>query len=300
MKTFLIVVGIIIGAVVIITLGFVAYTVYNMVFISDISKRKLKSSVDYVKLFDGITVNEITPENAKPTSHEVSTGHIPAGKDYILDKNGDLREGRKVFDNNDETEVYVLEALRDHTALMIKRNEVFKVSDSKKSKKIGEYSNPKLKVIRHATNLNNKFFLVVGDPESSKYVDSRLWQVERETLSKKELTDDVYYSFSRPPKIFSFPNEKSLVLVYYVGSIDFAFGGDSSRPEFSVIRIYDEKYSEGIDVVKFGFKAGTIVDINLKNNTFTAMGDPSLPSMVSEKRDPERRWQIRGLTNKVN
>lgn len=57
-------------------------------------------------------------------------------------------------------------------------------------------------------------------------------------------------------------------MIYYTGSFDFAFGGDSSRPKFSVLRIYNQQYPEGRDIVRFSFKAGTVVDVRKTEHGF--------------------------------
>jgi hypothetical protein len=61
--------------------------------------------------------------------------------------------------------------------------------------------------------------------------------VEKSTLEKKKIAEDTYFTFVRPPVVFRPKGFGGLVLVYYTGSVNYGFGGDSSRPEFSFIRI---------------------------------------------------------------
>jgi hypothetical protein len=116
--------------------------------------------------------------------------------------------------------------------------------------------------------------------------------VEKSTLEKKKIAEDTYFTFVRPPVVFRPKGFGGLVLVYYTGSVNYGFGGDSSRPEFSFIRIYNETYKEGLDVAKFGFKAGTIVHVEWRDNALIATGDPNRPAAAQKEPRPARIWRI--------
>ena len=83
------------------------------------------------------------------------------------------------------------------------------------------------------------------------------------------------------------------VVIYYTGSVDYGFGGNSSRPKYSFIRIYNERFKQGLGVAKFGFKAGTIVDIKWIDNALVVTSDPSRPLATNQKVMARRIWKIK-------
>src|SRR5690606_25441905 len=135
------------------------------------------------------------------------------------------------------------------------------VNERPLGEKLASFDNPPLGVLRHIGALNHQYFLLIGDHRESPYADAKLWLINHTTYEQTQLTEDPYYSFSRPPKVFKPDGLAGEVLVYYVGSISYGFGGDSDRPEYSVVRLFSNAYPQGIDLIKFAFKAGTIVDI---------------------------------------
>ena len=120
----------------------------------------------------------------------------------------------------------------------------------------------------------------------------RLWQVERETFNQSLIVKDPYFTFARPPMVFSPEGFNGHILIYYKESFNYGFGGDSSRPKYSFIRIYNDTYPEGKDIAQFGFKAGTIVNLEWKESSVFVTGDRSRPSQSEKPRLPVRVWKI--------
>ncbi len=149
-------------------------------------------------------------------------------------------------------------------------------------------------MIRKVVPINDTYALVIGDRVEAKYADPYLWQVELSSLNKTLLTMKPYYSFKRPPKVFLHPGNETVVVVYYIGQIHFgiAMGGDNSRPKQSVVRIYNNDYPEGKDIVNFKFSQGTIISTAFESGDLIVTGDPSKPGGESKNRKPARVWKI--------
>jgi hypothetical protein len=269
------------------------YTIINMVFISDITEFKLKFSPEKSSLKKGVVIAEIS-NNEKPRSvTEVTTGYLPAAQTMLLHEDKSITKGERVFDADPAQEVLVIMDQMPGRSLVFKHNEVFVFDDFKLGSLVGRYSNPELGIIRHVTPVNEQYILVEGDPATSQHSDPKLWQLNKNTFTKNTVSEDVYYSFVRPPMVFKPGGFNGTVVVYYTGSINYAFGGDSSRPEWSVLRIYTEDYPDGIDIAKFGFKAGTIIDVQWKDEALIVTGDPSLPGMAQQPARAVRVWEVK-------
>lgn len=217
-------------------------------------------------------------ENEKIVADEKSnTGDLASSVELELLDDGSIADTKHRYNDESIQLVKVLISNAELPSLVFKENQVYKFENNKLGPLLGQFSNPELSFIRHVVAVNNKYILVSGDSADSNYVDTYLWQVDVTTLEKVKIAGDLYYSFIRPPKIFISKDNNEIAVIYYTGSRNYAFGGNSSRPKLSVIRIYNSKFPEGKDIVNFSFKAGTIIDITWKNDGLILVGDPTPP-----------------------
>lgn len=284
------------GVAAILVVIFFGTIIFRMVGVAQITESKVKKSLEFKLLYDGVVIEEISKDE-KPLPEKLSlgptgTGDLPAGKEMVLYDDGTIVDERRTHDDSPGVEVEILLSETGNSSLVFRKNEVFIFDNFKLGTRIGEYSNPALGIIRHVSFINEKYILIEGDPADATYADSYLWQVERTTLKKEKLAGDIYFSFERPPMVFSPSGFGGVVIVYYTGSFLYAYGGDNSRPKFSVIRIYNNDFPDGKDVAKFGFKAGTIVDVRWENESLILTGDPSRPAMADKPRVPARIWHL--------
>lgn len=265
----------------------------SLLFWSQITQLKIQFSPEFIPLIEGVTVTEIDNDEA-PSSKEVpDTGDLQGGQEMLLYEDGSIKEGRRVFDDEPGTEVIVSFNKARQASYVFKNNNVFDYAEGGKGNKIGSFSSPGFAHIDFVLPVNDRFMIVHGAMEDSPYPSERvLWQVEYDGLNKIQLSSNPYYSFVRPPKIFVSEDTGEQMLVYYTGSYDFAFGGDSSRPQYSILRLYNSLYPEGRDIIKFGFKAGTIIDASKLDNGYLLTADPSLPAMAGKPRVSPGKWKI--------
>lgn len=270
-------------------------TFFRMAFIADITEFRLKMAKEYTPLMDGVVISEISKDESPwPHSWErrLSTGDVKTAAEMVLLDSGELVKGRRAFDDSPGKEVLVLERETNRPGLIFSGNQVFKVEQGRLGGEYGAFSELEPFTVPHVSPLNSGSFLMAGYPADTLREHLYLWQVDDITLKKTQVAKDIYYCFLRPPMVFQPKGFDGVVVVYYVGSLDYGFGGDASRPEFSYIRIYNKRYEHGVDVAKFGLKAGTIVDIKSEGHNLIATGDPSRPSAAGQEPRPARVWKI--------
>lgn len=259
-----------------------------------ITALKLKFSTKHKSLLDSIRIEEISKNVLPLPDTKPNAGNLPIGVEMLLHKDGTIENTMRYFDNDPGETIQVLLSASNLPSLAFNANEVYLFDNYKLGERIGEYTAPALKQVQHVSYIDDKFVLVVGTPADTAYVDSHLWQVNRHTLEKTEIASNIFFTFERPPKTFTPYGFDGVVVVYYIGSLTFDLGGHSSRPEFSVIRIFNKKFPDGKDIARFSFKAGIIVAVCFENNSLILTGDPSRP-LVNRPRLPARIWRVHML-----
>ena len=289
MNIFLWVVGICVSLVVILF----SFVFFNMIFISQITQFKISFTDEYTPLIDGLIVTEIEHDEPALLREKPDTGDLEGAQEMLLYEDDSIKEGRRVFDDDPGAEVLVAENKYRHEKYVFISNEVFQYTEGRKGEKIGSFTSPEFSYIDFVLPVNDRYVLINGSMKDSPYPSEReLWQVEYNDLNKTQLSTTPYYSFVRPPKVFIFEDANEQIVVYYTESYSFAFGGDSSRPKYSVVRIYNSEFPQGRDVIKFGFKAGTVLDVIKIDDGYQLIADPSLPAMAEKSRVSPRKWKV--------
>src|SRR5690554_2334021 len=269
-----------------------------MIFVADYAEKKAQKSEAFYLLTDGVRVREL--EHQMPPlewEYRPGSGAMPVAAETLLSPENTIAEGERSYDDDPNVSVLWLKSVGDLPDKIFLKNDVYgvTVNDEIDSTHLGEklasFENPPLGVLRHIGALNHQYFLLIGDHRESPHADAQLWLINHTTHEQTKLTDDPYYSFSRPPNVFKPEGLNGEVLVYYVGSIAYGFGGDCCRPQYSVVRLFSSTRPQGIDLIKFAFKAGTIVEVDFKDGALVLTGDPSRPR-TDEDRLPPRLWQV--------
>jgi len=125
---------------------------------------------------------------------------------------------------------------------------------------------------------------IVGNP---------LYQLNYPDFTAHKIADDLYYLFNKTPDVYRFSDQGATVLVYFTGSLMWGFGGDVNKPEQSVIRVYNDTWPEGRDVIQFSFKAGTVRGVGYQDGELTVVTDTTRPSGTkhNEVRTP-LQWRV--------
>lgn len=273
--------------------AFFVYVLGGMIFVdklAEMSVRRMKNFVLEDSSF-GVVEQEL---DLPPLPYEIEpdSGDVPAAREILLTPENKLLDGRRVYDSDPNRTVSLLESADGNPDKVFDRNDVYAVDGKRLGGLIHSFVGPSLQTLRYVGGLSQKLFLLEGDPEGSQFSDSKLWQVSHSDYSRELLSEDPYFTFYRPPRIFRPAGFPGCVLVYYVDSVDYGFGGDCSRPKYSVVRLYTENYPHGHDVVRFSFRAGTIVEVKYQGGALVLYGDPSRPG--SSERRPPRVWRLQG------
>jgi len=265
----------------------------NFIFRSQITQLEVNFSSEFIALMEGVKVIEKNYDVLPSDAEIPDTGDLESAREMLLYEDDSIKEGRRVFDNDPGKEVLVSFNKSRNESRVYLANNVFQYRNGHKGVLLGTFPPPIFSYIDFVLPINEKTMLVHGAMQDSPYPSEReLWQVEYDGLIKTQLSHDPYYLDARPPKVFNFESDNEQVVVYYVGSYDYAFGGDSSRPKYSMMRVYNSLYPKGIDLIKFGFKAGTIIDVVKVDGGYLVTGDPSLPAMAGKARASLRQWKV--------
>ena len=107
-------------------------------------------------------------------------------------------------------------------------------------------------------------------------------------FAARHIATDSYYLHEKLPDIYWFDDLNVRVMVYFVGSLSWGFGGDVNRPKYSVVRVYSDDYPYGQDIASFSFAAGMIRDVSAVMTPagqlqLTLLGDVRRPSGATEE-----------------
>ncbi|WP_024460860.1 hypothetical protein [Marinimicrobium sp. LS-A18] len=228
-----------------------------------------------------------------PREYQPGSGDVAGAREVLLTPSGTLEEGKRVYDSSSNCTVRLLEPTDDVQGKVFHRNDVFALEGARIGRTLHSFSEPRLSYTGYVGGVSRHWFVLEGNPENTMGVRSKLWQVSHADYSRVLLSESPYYSFSRPPRTFRPDGFNGVVLVYYVGSVDYGFGGDCSRPKYSVIRLYSDRYPEGHDVARLSFRAGTIVDVRYEQEALVLYGDPTRPGESPSRRP--RVWHLQAI-----
>ena len=281
-----------IGIIIFLAIAYAVVMLVYFVFISQITQIQVSYSSKYKVLADGVSVTEMHTD-LLPSHEHPNTGDMKSGREMLLRDDGYIEEGQRVFDDDPRLAVLVSSNPVRHDAFVVVDNEVYEYATGYKGNRLHDLTEKGISYVSYVLPINAKYMLLEGDtPGSSSAEETMLWQVDYAGFNKTLLTNDPYFSFIRPSKVFVFKETNEQVVVYYIGSYDFAFGGDASRPVWSVIRIYNSQHPEGWNIAKFGYRAGTVLQVDKVTDGYIVTADPSLPAMTEKPRLPPTQWKI--------
>lgn len=293
----------VVGVPLVLMVTYLFYVFFNMIFISQITDIKKGFDTEFEVKMNGVEIIEISDnEKILDFDFKPDTGDIEGSKVMVLTPDGMVEDRRRYFDDDTGRELEVVVRGNKLKSLLFKDNDVYEIDEGRAAEMLGSNSGPETGFVRHVLPVNKSVMLVQADNVEVKYVDTILWQLDLKTFEKFALTDDPYYSHARPPKLFVNDQAEEKIVIYYSGDYSFGFGGHSSRPKKSIVRIYNKEFPDGKDLASFAFKAGTIVDVEWSDAGIILTGDPSKPTGSKKDRLPARKWQMtmRGNILSVN
>lgn len=272
--------------------AFFASVAGRMIFVARFAELSLIPNRTLRVLWEGLRVSEISHQLPPlERDYQPGAGDVPATEEVQLTPDGKLEEEQHYFDGDPRRSVQVLSAIDGVVSKVLFDRKVFARNGDELGPQLADLSDGPFAGFRYVGNLNNDWFLVAGHPAGKTYGDAALWQVSHEDYSAILLQENVYYTFHRPPKIFTPEGFPGVLLAVYVDDVSYGFGGNCSEPRYSILRVYTENFPAGIDLVQFSLKAGVIVAVEWRDGELLVTANPSRPTGNEGKRPP-RIWSV--------
>lgn len=242
-------------------------------------------------LLEGVNLVELSghyPAFARLEFQHKAAGNT-AQKHLLVDER--LVPGRAIIEGQGETEYRVLQspdyafAFKTHD---FNQSPVYRVAEQQLVQPFHPWPEHIFSAVTFAAYINSNTFVMAASVDQ-EYTTS-LYQVDINTFTLQKIADDLYFIHSRPPLIFTFADQ--VFMVYYTGHYSYGFGGDASRPQQSIVRVYNAHYPQGQDLMALSFASGTVLDLTFTHNQLTLHTDPSRPLVEDQDRRPRRVWQV--------
>lgn len=314
MKTLLLGLGVFFGVILVIVLLFGAWMIYSFVFIGHQAERQVSKTDPYQALTDGVSISDIPyagPTLERDYGRPFGIDGDPNGKWLLLDNNT-LKAGQRVMIDDPGKPVYRLAlapsslspigisdpAGEDDRALIFSGSKVFSAVNNRVGAELADLSNYPIGGTGYARWLNDQYMVVGGYLHTDKGTRTPLWQISYPDFSATPIVDDTFYLHVTVPAVYRFPEQNLSVLVYFTGSIAWGFGGDVNKPEYSVIRVYNDRWPAGQDIARFGFSSGIVRSVAAETtddgqSTLVVLTDPTRPSGVEGSEVlPPKQWRV--------
>lgn len=262
-----------------------------MMFIAQITQLRVKLSKRYKILQEGILIKELPQQDGLHVFDQLNNVQLSSSKKAVL-LNDEVLESKGRF-SDEGKEVHILEHQIKGYELLFDSSQIYQFSNKKKQSKIAELSSPKLRRVSHISSLDFDNLLLIGAPDDELGVQDKLYQINIKDFQQRLIAEDVFLSrsyvsnfekTSLPLLVVAGKDRQAVFVVYYSGKWAYGFGGDVSRPKYSVVRIYNQQYPQGKDIVKFGLKAGVIEELKFADDKIFVRCDPGQPTDSKEKR----------------
>ncbi|WP_428821140.1 hypothetical protein [Microbulbifer sp. MCCC 1A16149] len=270
-----------------------AYVFIRMAFVAQFTELGLLRDRVLRILLPGVSIKE-APHQLPPLEweYESGAGAVPKATSLLLTPEGQLQPEESRFDGDPRQYVDELSGGDSQAPWILYESRIYQRNGDTLGREIADLSDAPFAGFGYVAGLSSEWFLVAGDVRGDKNRNSRLWQVSKKNFEIVLLEKNPYFTFSRPPKTFTPQGFDGVLVAVYSGVVSYGFGGDCSRPRYSILRAYTSTYPSGIDLARFSFRAGTIVDVDWQDGTLMVIGDPSRPAAAGRDRMPPRVWRV--------
>ncbi len=263
---------------------------YNKLFSGKFTDAYYKANLGYRTLDKIVDVTEVFNDSDEyPETYFPRESDLPVRCEMLLSEQGGLTEGRAIFASEEDKPVISLLLKQSKQKLLFNNSSIHTIENGEFGKLLHKFNNPVMESIHYANYINEKTILMIANPEGQPHIQTHLWQVDLQSFEKRLLSGDTYYAFSRPPLVLTPSGFDGVVVAYYSEVERFGFVNHDSAPKFSVLRIYSDKFPEGIDLVEFSHEAGTIVDVACEAGNLIVITDPNRPAKYDRAL---RHWKI--------
>jgi|GEM_PF-4816616 len=271
----------------------VAYVVLALAFVGLFNigakaERRVKKNRQNQLLFANAQLEELSPK--EEWKQEVSFLKSLGASLQFLGKDGRFIQNSKKADENLAKEYLVLRS--DYYVLASKYGKLFSVKDNRLGQEVTSWAKHGFASSTLLAAVNEKSFLVKASLESAENKENMLFQISYPELEKVALSPDPYFTLKRPPLRFISRDEKTVVVVYYEGAYSYGFGEEDSRPQKSIVRIYNQEHPKGLDLAALSFASGTVIDLAFEESSLLLLADPSRPKQEGKSALAKRIWRL--------
>ncbi len=267
--------------------GFVVFVVAAFLLPSQIARFQITLSKPYDILDPQVDVEELPPLATPLPNNYFERKAAINENNWLLTPENDILQGQRFLDDDPNKHISYL----PENGWVIMKGEIKTTANGKLDRTIHQFQ-PPFRSINDVFYLTPKVLLLGADDGTTQYVNHKLWLLNGETFAQQLLDNEPYYFHARSPLVVRGNDSRDHAVVYYSGNYSFGYGGDSSAPKYSTLRIFNKAYPMGKDLLRLAFKAGTIEKLEWRDNAWIVTTDPSLPSATGTPRVPARQWRV--------
>ncbi len=314
MKTVLIAIGIMLGIGAFCTVAYFCWIFWNMIFIAQITDKEVEKQEPFKIKKTGVQIEQIKidiDDFPKPVNFE-SKPEI-ASKAMMINEDGEVYPGYPMSDDELSSAVTVIVSpYKESAGFVIENKGIYilnKVSETK------TFTNSKGDEVEIVGTKGEQFFDFSKDEKFNRTTEGYLFdqrllfvlcykhdqqgisllQINLVSKEVQELSNKIRYGYQyyESFRFFELGKNDTHILSYYTGNYSYAFGGDSSRPKKSHIRIYSDEFPNGEDLASFEYVSGMIVGAKYNGEDLLLKGDPSRPRQVKKRHRDPKYWRIK-------
>lgn len=267
--------------------------VFIMFNIAPRTERRVRRNANNKVLTTGVTLEE-RASNMAPWDYCYSSLGDKSlhAQEATLQDDNTLRLNNTILESEQHNRYLLLEG--PGYAFAFKNNTLFWVRDRILGHEEKAWRKHNLQAVTYAAAISTTHMLIEAEPPSQQSNNLRyLYQVNIQTLEIHRIETTPYYTFNIPPKRFIDEATGVIALVYYRDNYSYSFGGDCSRPQKSIVRLYGPQHPEGRDIAEISFASGMVIDVAFEQaNKLVLIGDPSRPASYNKPRLAPRVWVL--------
>ncbi|WP_299592459.1 hypothetical protein [uncultured Microbulbifer sp.] len=271
---------------------FFAFVFIRMIFAPQFAELTVLTDKTLLILRPGVHVSEV-PHQLPPLEwqHSHTAGDVPAAEIELLTSEGKLEKAGGIFDSDAGRGVQALAQSPGVDSKVFFDRKIFARNDDELGPLVADFSDGPFSGFNYIGGVNEDWFLIAANPIERPYGKNQLWQVSHKDSRHILLVKNLYFTHHRPPKTFAPEGFDGVLVAIYADDVSYGSGGFSSAPRYSILRAYTTSFPDGVDLVRFSLRAGTIVGVEWREEALVVTTDPSRPTSV-DRRLPPRIWSV--------
>jgi len=284
------------------SLAIIFYFMLSFIFHSKITEHKVLQDTDYIIATPDIEVKEIFRAKA-PYFYPCAENYgqmSPVSdlafseKILITPTNQIIRDESRIFDDDPARDALMLELPNGEILIFIKQ-QLYQSDGKRIGSLMHSFTGSALGEVKYVNVINQTTLILTASASEPDSYETLLFQFDLTNFSLIAILKQANFcpaNTRHPAKTITPAGFDGVLFVGYCGNRSYAFGGDSSRPKQSVLRLYSKFYPLGIELIQLSLNAGIIVEVTFADGILTIIGDPSRPTQIDNYQRDARYWQL--------